>query len=149
MRVSAGTYDVDIYLPPHVKRNCFKALATDAGTIAIEGKSIHGGTFSAILNAQQHTLAFEALRFPEPLYVAASGPVGVVERSLPERAASVLSLNEPSVTLIYDTPFMKKVDPASVVEVLQRGLRNGEKNPAALLPALGSERIPFIAISLR
>jgi|GEM_PF-4338913 len=146
--VSVGPYDLHVFHSLEGKAR-FLAAPLDRWSVRIEADNGRGGTFNATLNVKSHTLAFEAVRFAEPLQVAASGPVAVAAPAIKERTERTISLRTPSVTLISDNGHARGADVAATVEILQRGLREGARNPALHLAEAAGARGAFIAITSR
>lgn len=148
-RVSMGLYHVDVYRPHADRSLTFRVTPLDGRCIRIEATRAGGGHLLATLDVKGHRLAYETWRFPSPFYVPATGPVSLTEQDVSEHSTGTITLDQPAIALIYDLALTQAIDTATLVEIFQSGLRDGQTNPASLLGDIGSNRFPFVAISFR
>jgi len=149
-RISVGDYDIHVYHPHAHRGVTFHALPLDAHRIGIEVRDVEGGALMGTLNLDQGTFSYEAIQFPPPVQISASGPASAMGEAGNRPIAHTLMLKPPSVTLIYDAEFPRLVDSGRVVEVLQNAMRAAAENPAfELAQFVQSERAGFIAITSR
>jgi hypothetical protein len=148
-RVNAALYNIDVYRPYAGRDVAFRIGPADGRNVRIHAASARGGHLTATLDVTAHRLLFDATHFPPPFHVRGAGPVSVTTTDVHEHTAGEITLEEHSVALIFDLEFTRAIDTATIVDVVQRGLREGQSNPASSLAALSGERFAFVAISLR
>jgi hypothetical protein len=148
-RVSMGLYHVDVYRPHEEHTPAFRVTPLDGRCIRIEATRADGGHLLATLDVKSHHLAYETWHFPTPFYVPAAGPVSLTDQEVPDHSSGTVLIDQPAIALIYDLPLTQAIDTATLVEIFQRGLREGQTNPSSLLGDIGGERFPFVAVSFR